>query len=480
MTEDTRIREILEEILDSGAAPEEVCADCPDLLPQVRARLIRLQSLEEQVDEMFPSSHPGMAGADRLRARSPEARLPRIDGYDVESILGHGGMGVVYRARHLKLKRVVALKMLLSGAYASPLELSRFLREAEAVAGLAHPHIVQVHDVGELEGRPYFTMELIAGGSLAEKLAGAPLPARQAAEMAVVLADAVQWAHKHGIIHRDLKPANILTAEGTPKIADFGLARYVDAAPELTLSGARMGTPSYMAPEQALGKPGQIGPSVDIYALGAITYECLTGRPPFRAETASETERQVVEEEAAPPSSLNANVPRDLDTICLKCLHKDPSRRYATAAELADDLRRYLAGEPIRARPVSVLERIRKWARRHPALALAMSGATTSGWPSWESANSVSSAAHWRVCTPQPLPATRVWPTIYRSAGVTAPPARLQSPDAAAVRMARLRARPSVNTGADRHATGSAPTWPPGAVGWPTTARPTAQRCNSS
>ena len=266
-------------------------------------------------------------------------------------ILGYGWMGVVYTARHLKLNRIVALKMLLSGPYASPHEVARFVRESRAVAELQHPHIVQIHDVGELDGRPFFTMEFIEGGSLAQELAGAPQSARRAAEVTAALAAAVQSAHKKGIIHRDLKPANIsLSNDGTPKIADFGLARHVDGDPGLTIGDARVGSPSYMAPEQALGALGQVGPSADIYALGAVLYEMLTGRPPFRADTAIETQRQVITVEAAPPSQLNANVPRDLETICLKCLHKDPSRRYASATDLADDLHRFLKGEPVPAR----------------------------------------------------------------------------------------------------------------------------------
>jgi serine/threonine-protein kinase len=286
-------------------------------------------------------------------------------------VLGRGGMGIVFRARQLRLNRLVALKMLLGGEYAQPQELARFLREARSVAGLRHPNLVQVHDVGDHEGRPYFTMEYVEGGSLAQKLVGVPQPARQAAELVTILAEALETAHQGGIVHRDLKPANILlTAAGIPKIADFGLARHFGTgSAAVTRSGERVGTPSYMAPEQAMGKARMIGPSVDIYALGTVLYELLTGRPPFRGETPSETELQVVYQEPVPPSRLNAKVPRDLETICLKCLQKEPRRRYATAAALADDLRRFQQGESITARPVGLSERFGKWVRRRPAVA---------------------------------------------------------------------------------------------------------------
>ena len=281
-----------------------------------------------------------------------------IPGHEVQEVLGRGGMGVVYRARHVRLNRSVAIKMLLTGANASSAARERFLREAEAVAGLRHPNIVQVHDMGDHDGQPYFTMEFVEGGNLAQKLAGTPQPPRQAAALLATLAEAIEAAHQSGIVHRDLKPANVLlTADGTPKISDFGLARRMEGEAGLTWTGTAVGTPSYMAPEQAEAKPLTWGPAVDIYALGAILYELLTGRPPFRAETAAETLRQVISQDPVPPSRLNAAVPRDPETICLKCLEKDPRRRYASAGALAEDLHRFQRNEPIVACPVGSLER---------------------------------------------------------------------------------------------------------------------------
>jgi serine/threonine-protein kinase len=278
-------------------------------------------------------------------------------------------MGVVYKARHLQLDRVVALKMILSGGHASASELARFKDEARAIARLQHPNIVQVHDVGEQGGFPYFSLEYCPGGSLDKKLAGTPRPSKEAAVLVETLARAVQAAHQAHVIHRDLKPANVLlTADGMPKITDFGLAKKLDQAGQ-TASNAILGTPSYMAPEQAGGKSKDLGPAVDIYALGATLYELLTGRPPFRAETAAETLLQVISHEPASPARLNAKVPRDLETICLKCLEKAPEKRYASARALADDLRRFQEGRPIQARPLGWGGRLWRWARRNPAAA---------------------------------------------------------------------------------------------------------------
>jgi tetratricopeptide (TPR) repeat protein len=368
MNRDPRVDQMLEQILDSDCIPEEACHDCPELLGEVRQSLREIRSVEAQVDALFPPSHGRRSG-------QVSNKLPEIPGYTVEVILGRGGVGVVYKARHLKLGRPVAIKMLLSGAHASPPELMRFMREAQAIATLVHANIVQVHDVGELDGQPYYTMEFVEGGSLAQRLAGVPQPADQAAALVATLAEAIHTAHQGGIVHRDLKPGNVLlTLDGTPKISDFGLARYFDYDGSLTITGFRAGTPSYMAPEQAAGKTSAIGPPSDVYSLGAILYEMLTGRPPFQGESTAETERQLLTQEPVPPSRLNPRVPRDLQTICLKCLNKDPLRRYPTAAALAEDIHRFQRGEPITARPTGIVERVAKWARRQPVHAAVLVG----------------------------------------------------------------------------------------------------------
>ena len=379
MIDDPRVQQLIDELLGSDTTPEAVCTSCPELLTVVRKGWRRVRRLSADLDALFPPPDTAVAP---LEGRD----LPQVPGYEIEEPVGRGGMGIVFRARHLRLNRLVALKMLVFGAAATSTERERFQREAEAVAGLKHPNIVQVYDVGDSDGRPYFTMELLDGGSLAQGLSGTPQPARQVAALVATLADAVQAAHQGGIVHRDLKPANILlTADGTPKVADFGLARHFEGEPALTLSGARIGTPSYMAPEQVIAKSGTIGPAADIYGLGALLYEMLTGRPPFRGETAAETERQAIQDEPVPPSRLNTKLPRDLETICLKCLSKEPHRRYASAAALADDLKRFSEGRPILARPVSLPERTWRWCRRNPtvagllATALALAGLAVGG-----------------------------------------------------------------------------------------------------
>jgi WD40 repeat protein len=297
---------------------------------------------------------------------------PGISGYEALEILGRGGMGIVWKARQQSLNRIVALKVLLVGAAATPEERHRFRAEAEAIAHLDHPNIVRVFDVGEQGGRAYLSLEFVEGGSLARKLEAGPLTAREAASLLETLANAVQYAHERNLIHRDLKPANVLLASNDhPKIADFGLVKRLDADSGLTHTGAVMGTPSYMPPEQALGQR-DLGPRVDIYSLGAILYECLTGRAPFLAATVLETIEQVRSQEPVAPRTLNPAIPRDLETICLKCLRKEPAQRYLTARELALDLRRFLDGEPILARPAGLLERTWARARRNPLATLAV------------------------------------------------------------------------------------------------------------
>jgi len=291
--------------------------------------------------------------------------------YELLGELGRGGMGVVYKARHRRLNRLVALKMI-RGAYVDEIQITRFRIEAEAVATLRHPNILQIYDIGEFSGSPYVALELLEGGSLSDRMERTLLPPRQAAEWMVPLVLAMDAAHRAGIVHRDLKPANILfSSDDVPKITDFGLAKKLEDDEGQTHTGAIMGTPSYMAPEQARGDTKSAGPPADIYSLGAILYEMLTGRPPFKGVSAMDTVKQVLEVEPVSPSRVQYRVPRDLETICLMALQKDLRKRYATAKDMADDLNRYLAGEPIRARRTPPLERAVKWTRRHPTAALA-------------------------------------------------------------------------------------------------------------
>ncbi len=339
-------------------------------------------------------------------AVSSPAKLDNVSvpGYDLLEELGRGGMGVVYKARDRRLQRLVALKMVLAGAHVGAAGLARFRAEAEAVAKLSHANIVQIYETGEHEGRPYFSLELVDGGSLEQRILESPATPLAAAAFVETLARTMAVAHERGIVHRDLKPANILLAKmgsgssivksrdsdshtlpadhwsrsTIPKIADFGLAKQVDDDSSQTKSGTIMGTPSYMAPEQAAGKNREIGPGADIYSLGAILYEMLVGRPPFKAGNPIDTIRQVIEQEPVPPRQLEPRVPHDLETICLKCLEKEPARRFATALDLADDLRRFVLGDPIHARPTPTWERAWKWGKRRP-LAVALVGVIALG-----------------------------------------------------------------------------------------------------
>ena len=320
------------------------------------------------------------------------SQFPAIPGYVIERELGSGGMGVVYQAQQIGLKRPVALKMILAGARFHAGTLARFQTEAETVARLQHPHIVQIYEIGTYQGQPYLALELVSGGSLAQKLRRSLPSFRQAAELLELLARAVQYAHDQEVVHRDLKPGNILLqveesaskrGEGTavplpptythPKIADFGLAKRTDHVGQ-TRSGDILGTPNYMAPEQAAGRTHEVGPACDVYALGAILYECLVGQPPFQGANTVEILRNVLQLDPPLPRSLQPRVPRDLQTICLTCLHKQPDQRYATAAALAEDLKAFLAGEPIQARPPQGWERIaRLGGARRPAVTLGLS-----------------------------------------------------------------------------------------------------------
>jgi serine/threonine-protein kinase len=334
--------------LGRPVSAEELCRERPELLEEVRRAVGALEAVY---------GVPTCVGEPPAAGSEPAAAPP---GYELLGELGRGGMGVVYRARQVGLNRLVALKMILSGGHAGPRERARFKAEAEAVARLSHPNIVSVYEVGEHQGRPFLALELVAGGSLAQHLQGKPLQARRAAELVAALARGARAAHEAGVVHRDLKPANVLmgvSVGAAPKIADFGLAKRLDE-PGATRTGDVMGTPSYMAPEQAAGRWREVGPHTDVYALGAILYECLTGRPPFLGATVIETIDQVLTQAPAPPSLLLPKVPRELEVICLKCLHKEPAGRYASAQALADDLERFLAGEPIQARASGMFEQL--------------------------------------------------------------------------------------------------------------------------
>jgi serine/threonine protein kinase len=370
---------------DRAVLLDTECGGDPELRTAVE-ELLEHDDPFERTDAFIvsPVERAGQEPAGTLPGWTDPAVLPRPGppGYELLEVLGQGGMGVVFRARQLSLDRPVALKMLSASTPVSAEQLVRFRAEADALARVQHPNVVQIYEVGECDGHPYLVMEYVAGPTLAHEVKGRPQPPRRAAELVRLLAGAVQAVHDCSIIHRDLKPANILLAHRTresaidsealvrftPKIADFGLAKRL-AASSQTRTGAVWGTPSYMAPEQAGGRADLLGPATDIYALGAILYEILTGRPPFEGATVEETVSQVLAAEPISPAQLRPALPRDLVTIALKCLEKEPRRRYARAAELADELRRFLEGRPIRARPLGVAGRLWRWCRRRPLVA---------------------------------------------------------------------------------------------------------------
>ncbi|MBL9129106.1 MAG: serine/threonine protein kinase, partial [Verrucomicrobiales bacterium] len=349
------------------------------------------------VETSFGADDSGIASESSFDDHEPLPR--RLGDYELIEVIGRGGMGVVYRARQSSLERDVALKLLPGGEFARPDFLKRFRREALAAARLRHPNIVAIHDGGEHDGVAFYSMELVAGRTLAEILADGPLSARRAAEYLREIARAVGHAHEAGILHRDLKPANVLIDRATerPRVTDFGLAKSVrddapsetDAKhpgsrgsaglsapddPRLTITGQALGSPSYMPPEQALGPRAEVGPSGDVYSLGAILYHMVTGRPPFEGVGIHDVLLQVRDNDPIPPRRLNARVPADLETICLKCLAKEPSRRYASAEALAADLDRFLEGRPILARPVGAVRRLGLWCRRRPVVAALSAG----------------------------------------------------------------------------------------------------------
>lgn len=326
------------------------------------------------IDETIP--YHGTSGLERPE-RMPGANS-RFGDYELLEEIARGGMGVVYRARQISLNRIVAIKMMLSGQFASAEEAERFGLEAVSAANLDHPNIVPIYEVGQHDGRAFFSMKLIDGGSLSSHVERLLEDPRAAASLLVPVARAVEYAHRRGFVHRDLKPANILLdAAGHPHVTDFGLAKRVEGDSGLTQTGTLVGTPSYMAPEQAAGAGAVVTAAADVYGLGAILYVLLCGRPPFRAETVMETILQVTEREPEPPSQVKPGVPRDLEMICLKCLEKKPEARYPSAAAMADDLEHYLRGEPVEARRAGLIDRLRRWARREPDLSARAMALTT-------------------------------------------------------------------------------------------------------
>jgi tRNA A-37 threonylcarbamoyl transferase component Bud32/mono/diheme cytochrome c family protein len=371
MAADETVEEVLlrwEEARRQGREPsaEELCAGCSALADEVHRRIQAILVMERVLEVgIGPAPDP---------VSDSQSPLPRIPGYVLVRLVDQGGMGTVYEARQAGLDRRVAVKMM-ERTHLDARLLARFRAEAQAAARLQHPNVVQVIEAGEVEGRPFFSMEFVAGGNLAQLMERCRPDPRRAAEMVEVLARAVHAAHSRGIVHRDLKPANVLvTPDGTLKIADFGLAKRLDGDSAHTRTGEIIGTPFYMAPEQAEGQSELIGPATDVYALGALFYELLTGRPPFQGSNPLDTLRQAVHQEPTPPSRLAPEVPGELEAVCLKCLEKQPVHRYASAVELADDLARWLAGRPVTVVPPGRLRRAWRWLRGRPRVSAALAG----------------------------------------------------------------------------------------------------------
>ena len=402
---DRRLDDLLAEYLEEAEAGRP---------PDRRAWLARHPEWSAELSSFFDNlDHIGHLAAPLRAGPSPDLipfptgastaqgdRIGYFGDYELIRELGRGGMGVVYEARQVSLGRFLALKMIAEGRLAPPDDLRRFRREAEAAAHLDHPNIVPIHEVGEHDGRPYFSMKLVDGGSLARHAPALKADPAASARLVAIVARAIEYAHRRGILHRDLKPSNILLdRQGVPHVADFGLARRAESGAEggSTVADAIIGTPAYMAPEQAEGRREAVTTSADVYGLGAILYELLTSRPPFRGESALDVLRQVREREPDRPRSIEPGVPRDLETICLKSLEKAPARRYASAGAVADDLDRWLAGRPIAARRASVAERAWKWSRRRPTAAALLLACLVAIVAATVAARGIASAGRWKA-----------------------------------------------------------------------------------
>jgi serine/threonine-protein kinase len=358
-----RVNEVIADYLDAVAAGrspnrEVILRRHPDLAEDLRAFFADRDRLAEAAEGLT------VAPREPAQVEPPLATVRYFGDYELLAEIARGGMGVVYRARQVSLNRIVALKMILAGQLASEADVQRFRHEAEAAGNLDHLNIVPIYEVGEHEGQHYFSMKLIEGPSLSHRTAEFRSDLKAAARLMATVARAVHYAHQRGILHRDLKPGNILIdAEGQPHVTDFGLAKRLAGGAGLTQSGAVVGTPAYMSPEQAAARK-DLSTAADVWSLGAILYELLTGRPPFQADNPLDTLLQVLEKEPAAPRSVNGTIDRDLEAVCLKCLEKDPQRRYSSAAALAEDLQRWLQDEPTLARPIGLEERAWRWLRR--------------------------------------------------------------------------------------------------------------------